>query len=256
MGPSEAGVPNVANSLVIVALSLALGFAIPFANSGLMAAVLVALAAVSLVVSDDRWVRLLAPWLAAMAIVYWLANWVTGSTFVVPNGIVLLALVPLAGHRRAISRLAYRSERVEGYAVGFLLGVVSGTVYLQWSSSARGQAVRVALPEFVDTDRFIGLAALVVLFAGFNAISEEILWRGVIQLALLSRFSVQIAIPIQAVSFGVAHLFGYPRGLDGVVMTFAFGLGMGVLTYVYKSVGPAIVGHFVADVAIGLSIDF
>jgi membrane protease YdiL (CAAX protease family) len=56
-----------------------------------------------------------------------------------------------------------------------------------------------------------------LVFALVNATFEEWVWRGVFQPTLEREFGVAWAIVLQAVSFGVAHAHGFPRGAVGIV---------------------------------------
>ena len=94
------------------------------------------------------------------------------------------------------------------------------------------------------------MCCLVVVAAVLNALAEESLWRGSIiatdkDLGLEGRTTVAV----QACGFGIAHWHGIPGGVIGVIAAAAFGAVMAWLR-LRTRIGPAVVAHVIADVAI------
>ncbi len=98
-------------------------------------------------------------------------------------------------------------------------------------------------------------SVLQIVFAGVtfvlvNALSEEIICRGIIQEGLDSRFGVQHGWWMQGIVFGSLHWVGVPQGLAGVFLSGAFGLAAGWVRREAKGLGLACIAHVCADTAI------
>lgn len=87
-------------------------------------------------------------------------------------------------------------------------------------------------------------------FAAANATLEEWVWRGVIQTRLSVLSSERVAIGAQALSFGVAHAHGFPRGVSGMVLAGVWALMLGLLRKRSSGLLAPILAHFVADATI------
>jgi membrane protease YdiL (CAAX protease family) len=87
-------------------------------------------------------------------------------------------------------------------------------------------------------------------FAACNATLEECIWRGVIQTRLTTMMSEPWAIVVQAISFGVAHAHGFPRGFSGMLLAGIWALMLGALRMRSSGLLAPIVAHFVADATI------
>ena len=88
-------------------------------------------------------------------------------------------------------------------------------------------------------------------FALFNAAVEEMIWRGVVFDAL-ERTGLPTApvVLMQAVSFGVAHLHGFPSGSVGILLASAYGAILGVLRGQTRGLLVPFVAHAVTDFSI------
>lgn len=97
-----------------------------------------------------------------------------------------------------------------------------------------------------------------VVFALLNAALEELIWRGVIQAALVSsspsRAGVQAAILIQAASFGLQHAHGFPRGAVGVTLAASWGVMLGLLRQHSRGLLAPFLAHVVADATIAILV--
>lgn len=93
--------------------------------------------------------------------------------------------------------------------------------------------------------------ALGVVFATTNALAEELAWRHVLWEALASRGAPAAAIVgIQALSFGVAHIEGFPRGALGVALAAGYGLLLGILRVRAGGLLAPVLAHIGADAVI------
>jgi hypothetical protein len=90
-----------------------------------------------------------------------------------------------------------------------------------------------------------------LVFAVVNAVLEELIWRGILMDALRGAgLSALPVLLIQAASFGVAHIHGFPRGALGVAMAGVYGLVLGILRQRSGGLGVPILTHIAADAAI------
>lgn len=88
-------------------------------------------------------------------------------------------------------------------------------------------------------------------FAIVNATLEELAFRGVLQSSLTKATgSMPLAIVIQAVAFGLAHLHGVPNGWLGVAMAGTWALVLGWVRVRSRGLVTPILGHIVADLVI------
>ena len=95
------------------------------------------------------------------------------------------------------------------------------------------------------------LVLLGVGFALFNAAWEEMIWRGVVFDALeRTRLPSGTVVLMQAVSFGVIHLHGFPSGSVGILLASAYGAVLGVLRAQTGGLLVPFVAHAVTDFSI------
>lgn len=96
----------------------------------------------------------------------------------------------------------------------------------------------------IDADRAYVVATVVTAVVA-APIVEELVFRGVVLRGFLSRLHVWVAIPLQGVLFGVAHVdpvrgvgnIGLATVLSGV------GIALGVAAYLLRRIGPTVVAH-------------
>ena len=88
-------------------------------------------------------------------------------------------------------------------------------------------------------------------FALFNAAVEEMIWRGVIFDAL-ERTGLPTApvVLMQAVSFGIVHLHGFPSGSLGILLASVYGAILGLLRAPTRGLLVPFVTHAVTDSSI------
>lgn len=97
------------------------------------------------------------------------------------------------------------------------------------------------------------LALLVLGSVGFavvNAAGEELIWRGVFQDRLTALVGVRAAIVLQALSFGLQHAHGIPRGPMGVVLAGTWAVMLGMLRSRCQGLLAPLLAHVVADAVI------
>jgi hypothetical protein len=87
-------------------------------------------------------------------------------------------------------------------------------------------------------------------FSMCNAAVEESVWRGVLLQGLQSVGPRGAAVILQAISFGVAHIHGFPRGAVGVVLAAVYGVMMGVIRLRSEGMLAPWIAHVFADLTI------
>ncbi len=95
------------------------------------------------------------------------------------------------------------------------------------------------------------LIAAGLAFACLNALGEEVIWRGLGMGALHAcGITGAPAHVLQAVSFGLMHIHGFPRGWIGVGLASVYGLMMGLLRIRSRGLLVPWVAHVFADLVI------
>ncbi len=97
---------------------------------------------------------------------------------------------------------------------------------------------------------FFKLFPLAILFAATNAWTEEVLGRFVVVAGLSGKIRPGIICWISAVIFGIPHFFGTPSGVFGVVMSGLLGWLLAKSVIETKSLGWALLIHFLQDLMI------
>ncbi|MGI8459388.1 MAG: CPBP family intramembrane glutamic endopeptidase [Propionibacteriaceae bacterium] len=97
---------------------------------------------------------------------------------------------------------------------------------------------------------------VIVLGALANAAFEELLWRGAaLRLLLRAGCPRGVAVFVQAVSFGLAHLVqGFPSGLVGALLATLFGAAQAVLVLRTRSLVLAVLVHTAVDLTIFVNL--
>ncbi|MFY1693209.1 CPBP family intramembrane glutamic endopeptidase [Plantactinospora sp. WMMB782] len=91
----------------------------------------------------------------------------------------------------------------------------------------------------------------IVGFALVNPVWEEMLFRGVLLSELASVWGARIAVVLQAVLFGAAHLAGFPSGAVGMVMAGTWGFALGILRLHTGGILLPYLVHVTANAVIG-----
>lgn len=93
------------------------------------------------------------------------------------------------------------------------------------------------------------IVALGLLFAGANALAEELAWRHVLWEGLEGAPQPAI-IAAQAASFGIAHIAGFPSGAIGVLLAAVYGALLGLLRARSNGILAPFFAHVGADAVI------
>lgn len=124
------------------------------------------------------------------------------------------------------------------------------------ASVALGTWFRLARPDVEDLRARIPQLPVVALIAvglGFsvaNALAEELVYRGIVFGALERAWGARLALVIQALAFGLAHIHGFPRGWIGVALATVYGLMTGILRVRSRGLLAPLVAHVAADATI------
>ena len=165
----------------------------------------------------------------------------TALTWHVPTLVGLGAWTMLQPESRSTLGSYTRRSQRSGLRVVFLAVVIvfgSAAVLQQQAEGLLFSSAAIPIPLL--------LAGLVI-----NAITEEIVWRGVFLdgLTALSS-SVVVAAIVSSVSFGVAHYDGFPFGVSGMALAMVFGMLMVGMRRLTSSLRWPIGVHFLVDVVI------
>lgn len=103
-----------------------------------------------------------------------------------------------------------------------------------------------------------GIGAVVgaaIVFAVFNALAEEVVFRGVVWQALLEcGLATRWVLIIQALVFGVFHFGGVPSGVAGMALAALYGLALGGVRLLSKGLLMPVIVHAFADLTIFLIV--
>jgi hypothetical protein len=134
-------------------------------------------------------------------------------------------------------------------AITIVVAAISGISLISWYVIVK--------PDISDiAGRIIHAHPVALIFTGLlfsisNAVCEEFVWRGMVLDAVERAFSSSVvAVLVQALSFGMAHLNGFPRGASGIVLASIYGCIMGCVRQNSKGLLAPIVAHAFADAVI------
>jgi membrane protease YdiL (CAAX protease family) len=107
--------------------------------------------------------------------------------------------------------------------------------------------------EFVPKGMSLPLLLVgMAVFAAWNAMVEEICYRGILMYALDGALGAGVmSLVLQAAAFGALHIHGFPRGLSGVALAAVYGLALGILRRMTRGLVLPWLAHVTADLTIG-----
>lgn len=133
--------------------------------------------------------------------------------------------------------------------------IISGIALILWFNFFKPNIPN--LEKMLPTTNLALLILLGIVFAFFNSLTEELVWRGILWDALNISFKSPILIiTIQAIGFGLIHLGGFPSGWVGVSLATIYGLFLGIIRYRTKGIFYPVLTHFFADLVIFFIIIF
>jgi membrane protease YdiL (CAAX protease family) len=122
-------------------------------------------------------------------------------------------------------------------------GTVLLTIFTVTGTSAR-----------INTDNLIKYIPFVVIFALLNSLCEGIVYRSAILGSLKNVLPKNQLMIIAAMIFGIAHYYGAPSGIVGVIMSFLLGWYLCRSMYETKGFVSSWIIHFMQDIVIFATI--
>ncbi len=181
------------------------------------------------------------------------------SLFEVPYGIWIGVLVlGLASRRwKALApRVGWLPQgRTSGGALLLSVAtiVIAAAALTLWAASVDGFSD--STQELADAAADLPILVLILGTVGFvviNAVAEEIAYRGLAYEVATTAYSVPVAIAVQGVAFGAAHIAGFPAGALGVVLAAVYGIALGVLRHMTNGLRLPVLVHIAADSTIAV----
>jgi membrane protease YdiL (CAAX protease family) len=159
----------------------------------------------------------------------------------------VLALVPRARHAVRFWQRGTIDRTSVSWMVAFTFAAAVALVAWRFGANVDMARYRAFVPAgFPAWVIFAGI----VPFAMFNAVFEEVVWRGVVWQGCEAAFGRNAALAISSLSFGLAHYRGFPSGALGVVLATVYGLMMGLVRIRTRGLLGPWVAHVFADVVI------
>ncbi len=214
-----------------------------------LALIAIGAAAAALVVGQLRAFALALLVALLLAAQLWPRLWGWPQGVAVPLAVWAGAILAVPQLRQGQNWL--RRGRFDGPTLGLVAGVVvvSSAALLVWFYGLHPD-----VSDFVRAMPHWDLPVMIAAAVGFamlNAAIEETIWRGVMMTAVADGFgSVSIALLVSTLSFGMAHLHGFPRGWLGAGMAGVYGLMLGVLRIYSGGMLAPFVAHVFADLTI------
>lgn len=140
-----------------------------------------------------------------------------------------------------------------------ITGIGSAIGLILWAAWTDYLGVGVQMMESVaHIPRPALILGLIPVFAVFNAVTEEAVFRGVLFTALArSSESTLLANAVQAAAFAAIHFeMGFPNGIVGYVLALIYGLVLGYLRERTNGLLAPIVAHIIADLVIAYVVLF
>lgn len=172
----------------------------------------------------------------------------------------LYLLIPLAGYaltvysvpllRRSVTWLQYGRSDWQVFGVTLAIIVLASAALVLWDVLMQPD-LRVLTDQLREFS-FVSLILLGITFSIFNALLEEVLFRGIFYEALDAEYGLWPAILIQGVLFGIVHAQGFPRGAVGVAMAGIYGILLGWLRHFSRGLLWPFIAHVFADATIFL----
>lgn len=134
--------------------------------------------------------------------------------------------------------------------------ILAGTGLTIWARLASDPA-RATTMELVEAGRALpgwAIALFVVIFVPVNAVTEEIAYRGIAFESATAFLPEGPAVVAQAVAFGTLHVAGLPAGVAGVILTFGYGLLMGIMRHLSGGLRHPVIAHMAADATIAVLV--
>lgn len=175
-------------------------------------------------------------------------DWRWPLPWLVPLMVYALLAAALPPLRRSFRPWSFGDVSPPAALATLIIAVVSCTVLVAFHHLAHPdvRAYRGLLP----VAEMGGLIGAGIAFSIFNAVLEEIVFRGVLFDAAESPWGRWPAVGLTAFLFGYAHVHGYPPGPLGAVLAGFYGLCLGWLRIFSRGLGWPVLAHIAADATI------
>lgn len=140
------------------------------------------------------------------------------------------------------------------WATVALTGIASAAALIVWASWTDNFGIgEQMMASAVHYPVWLLACIAIPAFALFNAVTEEAVFRGMLQSALAeSSKSSLFVIIVQAAAFAAVHYeVGFPNGPIGYAMVFSYGVLLGTLRLRTNGLLAPVAAHAVADLVIG-----
>jgi membrane protease YdiL (CAAX protease family) len=175
-------------------------------------------------------------------------NWRWPFPWLVPlmaYGLVVVSATPL---RRSFRPWPLGELSRSAALATLIIAAGSCTVLVMFHRTAHPDVS--AYRDILPVSKMGGLLVAGVMFSIFNAILEEIIFRGILFDAAESQWGQRAAVGVTAFLFGYAHMHGYPPGPLGAVLAGIYGLCLGWLRIFTRGLGWPVLAHVTADATI------
>lgn len=254
--PVSASVARAPNGLLAIPLILAsLIFVLPTPSLTVHVAKQIVLSV--LFAANTRWCEPRAWYAFVLFLVVLLVSFIpalhTWNTMMIPaTGFALIAYFQpkwLAADRWLVRGRASRAT----WALFALTIPLSAGALLGWAHVAQPN-LTIYAGMIPGTGLGIVIGAAIV-FSLFNAIAEEVVFRGVLWQALSdTRLTVAAVLIIQAAAFGILHYDGVPNGIAGIGLSTIYGAALGGIRLLSRGLLMPIIVHIFADLTIFLIV--
>jgi membrane protease YdiL (CAAX protease family) len=158
---------------------------------------------------------------------------------------IVLAWPPL---RRTAPRLAL--GRLTGWPLAAAIALVVATSIGLVAFQALAHPNLADLAAGLPVAAFGNLLLAGIGFSVVNAVSEELIFRGLLWEVAAAEWNGSVALAATSAMFGLGHLHGYPPGPLGAVLAGTFGFALGLLRWWTGGLALAIAVHVCADATI------
>jgi len=177
--------------------------------------------------------------------------------FLLPLILSTLIILPFPATRRALAWMKLGVMDRYSWLLVLLTSVLSVVALLVWAYRTDNlgygaQSMQAVLHYPGWSILYIG----VPVFALINAALEEVVYRGILQEALMHVLTQKwFIVLLQASAFAAAHFAaGFPNGTVGYLMVFVWGTMLGYLRLRTHGLCIPYLAHVIADLAIGYAL--
>ena len=174
--------------------------------------------------------------------------------FLIPFIISCLLILPFSKTRIALKWVrAGKIDRTTILLIGGTSAIASLSLIIWATWTNHLGAAEQMMQGFATVPIWQMVLIGIPLFAIFNAFSEEVVYRGVLQNALNNVFtSKTLILLLQSSAFAAIHFsVGFPNDIVGYIMVFGYGIMLGYLRIRSNGMMAPVLTHFFADLTIG-----